>query len=102
MSTIKIYETSNKHYFGMKRIWSLLHVYMNPLILWWVYFCNTITQLFLANVLVGIACSQPQQCTGTDHSGVCSYGFCQCKQGYLQVDGTCYQGTQMKKIDNFY
>ena len=22
-------------------------------------------------------------------------------QGYLQIDGTCYQGTQMKKIDNF-
>ena len=64
----------------------------------------SITQLhnyFSANVHVGDACSFQQQCNGTDHSGVCSNGFCQCQQGYLQKDETCYRGTQMKKIDNF-
>ena len=55
----------------------------------------------IANVHVGDTCSFQQQCNGTDHSGVCSYGVCQCQQGYLQKDGTCYRGTQTKKIDNF-
>ena len=74
----------------------------------WIHWFNDeqifVTQIhnyFLANVLVGNACSLPQQCNGTGHSEVCSYGVCRCQQGYLQINGTCYQGTHMKKIDNF-
>nr|XP_022296387.1 protein draper-like isoform X2 [Crassostrea virginica] len=46
----------------------------------------------LANVHVGDMCSSDLQCTGTDNSGVCCNGVCQCQLGYLKIDGFCYQG----------
>ena len=48
----------------------------------------------LANVHVGHMCSSDLQCTGTDKSGVCCNGVCQCQLGYLKIDGFCYQGNQ--------
>ena len=48
----------------------------------------------LANVHVGQMCSSDLQCTGTDNAGVCCNSVCQCRLGYLQIDGFCYQGNQ--------
>ena len=51
----------------------------------------------IANVHVGQMCSSDLQCTGTDNSGVCCNGVCQCQLGYLKIDGFCYQGNQWRR-----